>query len=77
MFLDWVVTYRDIKMWGKCILIVVVYSSVIIVTTGVGTKCIGTHWRKLVRLPGDTHQASAGGGAGRLPSGRNVVDRGG
>lgn len=56
------VTYQDIKMWGKCVVIMVVYSSANTVTTGMGTK-VGTHWRKLIKLPEDTNQASEGDGA--------------
>lgn len=52
------------------------YSMVIIVTTGVGTTC---HWNPLEEALktawGQQNKASAGDGAGRLPSRRTAVDK--
>lgn len=70
------VTYQNIKMWGRMCLRSGSYSCVIIVTTGVGTRrhwnppeeaCKAT-WGQQMRLP-------AGAAAERPPSRQTVVDK--
>ena len=70
------VTHQNIKMWGTMCFRSSSYSSVIIVTTGVGTRrpwnpleeALKAAWGQQIRLPGGAY-------VGRLPSRQTMVDK--
>lgn len=47
------VTYQDMKMWGKCVLEVVVTAWWSLSQQEWVQRAIATHWRKLLKLLGD------------------------
>lgn len=70
------VSHQNIKMWGRMCFRSSSYSSVVIVTTGVGTRCpwspleeaLKAAWGQQIRLPG-------GADVGRLPPRQTMVDK--